>query len=437
MLLLFNPRLRRVCALTLALVVASAPSSDAQVPSRAPAPQRLSLAALYDSVRSNNPVLSATLARVRSARGEVSSARTWSNPMVSFESQQMSEQGHGTLALQRETMTTAMIPLEPLYQRGPRIRRAEELKRAADADVFTQRQQLAIDAADAFYRVALAEVNVEATRSLAQWFDTVVTYNAIRVKEGVTAEADLIRSELERDHVLNELAIEESDLARAQADLQTFIGSARASGAVQVDVDSLPLNMPETSSVAARPEIQAAQARLLASEAAVVRERRMLLREVGAMVGAKTSAGSTSLVAGFTLPFPLVDQNRGSIASARAETDAARFELEQTRRSADADLFAAQTAARILARRVASFGAANNISYLNRAAEGRRIALGAYREGGTSLLQVIDAARAWREARTSYFETLFAQHKSVIRLLVSEGIDVIQAWPTLRTGARQ
>jgi cobalt-zinc-cadmium efflux system outer membrane protein len=281
-------------------------------------------------------------------------------------------------------------------------------------------------------------VNVDATRSLAQWFDTVVTYNDVRVKEGVTAEADLIRSELERDHVLNELAIEESDLARAQADLQTFLGGTGAIAAVQVDVDSLALNVPTNVALAApRPESQAAQARFLASEATVAGERRMLLREVAAMVGTKTSGGSTSLVAGFTLPFPLLDQNRGNISSARAETDVARLELEQTRRSTDADLFAAQTAARILAQRVAVFSTGGNNSYLSRATEGRRIALGAYREGGTSLLQVIDAARAWREARTSYFETLFAQHRSVIRLLVSEGIDVMRTWPEFRAEAKQ
>lgn len=436
MLRLLDTKLSRCWLLILAFGVTSASSGGAQALAGPPVSERLTLTALYDSVRSNNPVLSAALARARSARGGITSAKTWSNPMISLENEQMSEQPHGTSPL-RETMTTAMIPLEPLYQRGPRIRRAEELKRAADADVFTQRQQVAVDAADAFYRAALGQVNVDDTRSLAQWFDTVVTYNAVRVKEGVTAEADLIRSQLERDHVLNELAIAESDLARAQADLQTFIASSPASQVIQVEVDSLPLEMPASPSVASRPEVQAAQARLIASEAATASERRMLLREVGAMVGTKTSAGSSSFVAGFTLPLPLLDQNRGNIASARAEADAARFDLEQTRRSADADLFAAQNAARILAQRVAAFGAAGNIRYLARAEEARRIALAAYREGGTSLLQVIDAARAWREARTSYFETLFAQHRSVIRLLVSEGSDVIRAWPTLRAGARQ
>jgi cobalt-zinc-cadmium efflux system outer membrane protein len=396
----------------------------------------MTLREVFDSVRSNNPLLGAAKARVRAAYGGLSSARTWSNPIVSFESQQMSEQAPGMTTSQRETMTTATVPLEPFYQRGPRIKRAQALIRASEADVLTQRQQLAIRAAEVFYHVALAQVNVAATHSLAQWFDTVVTYNGVRVREGVAAEADLIRSELERDHVLNDLAMAESELARAQADLQTFVGSRSAAGALQVDVDSLPLNSAITAQAdrVLHPEVEAARERLVASEAATGTERRMLLRDLAAMVGTKNSAGSSSLVAGFTLPFPLLDQNRGSIVAARAERDVAQSEFEQEKRNADAGLMGAERAARILSQRVATFGS-GRVGYLARAEDARRIALGAYREGGTSLLQVIDAARAWKEARNSYFETLFAQHLAVIQLLVAEGIDVIGAWPPVRSGA--
>ncbi|MFL5543442.1 MAG: TolC family protein, partial [Gemmatimonadaceae bacterium] len=273
----------------------------------------MTLREVFDSVRSNSPVLGAARARVHAARGGLSSARTWSNPIVSFERQQMSEQAPGMTTSQRETMTTAMLPLEPIYQRGPRIKRAQALIRAGEADVLTQRQQLAVDAASVFYQVSLAQVNVAATRSLAQWFDTVVTYNRVRVREGVTAEADLIRSELERDHVLNDLAMAESELARAQADLQTFV-SGRSRDALKVYVDSLALNTGISASIVrvSRPEVEAARERMVASEAATATEGRMLLRELAAMVGTKNAAGSSSLIAGFTLPLPLLDQNRGS-----------------------------------------------------------------------------------------------------------------------------
>jgi len=207
---------------------------------------------------------------------------------------------------------------------------------------------------------------------------------------------------------------------------------------LQVNVDSLPLStaIAARTDRVSRPEVEAARERMAASEASTAGERRMVLRELGAMVGSKNAEGSSSLIVGFTLPFPLLDQNHGGITAARAERDVAQMELEQEKRNADADLTGAQSAARILSQRVATFGS-GRVGYLARAEDARRIALGAYREGGTSLLQVIDAARAWKEARNSYFETLFAQHLAVIRLLVAEGIDVLDAWPEVRSGASQ
>jgi len=364
------------------------------------AAERVTLREVFDSVRSNNPLLGAANARARAARGGLTTARTWSNPVVSFESQQMSEPGLGTGASQRETMTTAMLPLEPFYQRGPRIQRAQALIRASEADVLTQRQQVAIEAADTYYQVALAQVNVAATRSLAQWFDTVVTYNAVRVREGVTAEADLIRSELERDHVLNELAMAESELAQAEADIQTFIRGGRDAAGVQVDVDSVPLVASRIITTTVRPEVEAARQRVVASEAAAAGEKRLFLRELGAMVGTKTMGGSSSLVTGFTVPFPLLDQNRGSIDAARADRDAAKFDLEFEQRRADADRLGAEKAARILSQRVAAFGSGPR-GYLARAEESRRIALGAYREGGANAVRTTSSSdpvngRSWR-----------------------------------------
>jgi len=460
---LFSRAFRRVAGLTPVLLVSAALALDARATgaqsSHPGAVDVMTLRDVFDSIRSNNPVLRAASAHVRVARAGLSSARTWSNPVLTVENDQMSEQMPGLTAPQGETMTTAMLPLEPFYQRGPRIERARALVRAGEADVLTQRQRLALDAGDVFYDVALAQVNVTATRSLAQWFDTVVTYNRVRVREGVTAEADLIRSELERDHVLNELAMAESELARAEADLQTLTRARPGDAEIPVDVDSLPLNLDstvfarravqqparaqrigadtsETVTLISRPDVEGARQRFLASEAATASERRMFLRELGVMVGAKTSGGSSSLVTGLTLPFPLFDQNRGNIGAARAERDAARFDLELEQRRAAADLWSAEKAARILSQRVLAFGR-GGAGYLGRAEEARRIALGAYREGGTTLLQVIDAARAWREARSSYFETLFAQHRAVIRLLVAEGVDVLDAWPENRSGAIQ
>jgi outer membrane protein TolC len=60
-------------------------------------------------------------------------------------------------------------------------------------------------------------------------------------------------------------------------------------------------------------------------------------------------------------------------------------------------------------------------SLLRRAEDARRIAEAAYREGATSLVQVLDAARAFAEARQVYYRALFARQQSIVELNAAIG----------------
>jgi outer membrane protein, heavy metal efflux system len=328
------------------------------------------------------------------------------------------------------------------------------------------RQRVALDASRAYYRAAVAQVGLDAALDLSSWLDTVVAYNRTRVKEGVAAEADLIRSELERDRAAADATVEEADLARARADLATFVGdstgmlsalvvviadaplalstgafppvgavdppaqstmSVRAEGAREMNV--LTRSATLTRALAQRPEVRAARERVAAASAGAATERAMLVRQLGLTFGTKQSAGATSMIAGISLPFPLFDQNRGEVARAVAERDAAAFELAAEERAVRAQVAGAYEAARLLTERAGALSQRSH-GYLARADEARRIALGAYREGAVPLIQVIDAARAWGEARVAYYRILFAQHQSVLDFVAAQGGDVITSLPS-------
>jgi cobalt-zinc-cadmium efflux system outer membrane protein len=142
------------------------------------------------------------------------------------------------------------------------------------------------------------------------------------------------------------------------------------------------------------------------------------------------------MMAGLSLPLPLFDQNRGELARAQGERDAAVADLAAQERVARADVIGATEAAHVLTEQATSLAtrdsAGRGAAYLARADEARAIALGAYREGAVSLLQVLDAARAWGEARIAYFRTLYAQHDAVLALIVARGDDLIAPLPTRR-----
>jgi len=395
----------------------------------------VSLLQVLDSVAARYPSLEAARARVRAARGSRSTAGTLGNPILMYQVDNQPLPGRAAPPMDREIMLTAMLPLEPLYQRWSRVSGANAEVRAAEADAQADRQRIELDATRAFYRMARAQVALAAARDLTAWLDSVVAYNRSRVQEGVAAEADLIRSELERDRAEADATMQEADLARARADLSVFLGEPTAASFLVAALDA-PLTLPDVSPTSragtTRPDIRAARERVAAAGAGVITERTNLIRQLGLTVGTKRTSGTTSLIAGVSIPFPLFDQNRGAIARAAAEREAATFDLAAQERIGRAEIVGASEAARLLTERAGLLaGAARGQGYLARADEARRIALGAYREGAVPLIQVIDAARAWGEAQLVYHQILYAQHESVVQLLVAEGQDVASTLPTL------
>jgi cobalt-zinc-cadmium efflux system outer membrane protein len=429
-----------------ASLLVAAPSAWGQ---GASAPPALTLRALLDSVRTNHPGVRATDARIRAAEGSRVTAGTLSNPVLGYQVDQTPFPGSRPLAgMEREAMTTATVPLEFLYQRGPRVARASADVRAAQAEGAAVRQRIGLEAAAVYYRTGVAQAEVSITRDLLGWLDTLVGYNRSRVREGVAAEADLIRSELERDRVAAEASMQAAELAQARASLASYLSDVRSGRQLPVvTLDDVPLALPALLSgdpvssgavpvltINGRPDVRAARERLVASNAAIAGERSMLIREVGATIGTMRTGGSTSMIAGLSLPLPLFDQNRGEIRRATAERDVAVFELAAQERMATADLQGAYEAARVLTEETLRLSRHDSTSFLARADESRRIALGAYREGAVPLYQVIDAARASAEARLTYYRALAAQHQSILALLVAEGRDLFTA--TLPGGAQ-
>ena len=395
----------------------------------------VSLLQVLDSVAARYPSLEAARARVRAARGSRSTAGTLGNPILMYQVDNQPLPGRAAPPMDREIMLTATLPLEPLYQRWSRVSGANAEVRAAEADAQADRQRIELDATRAFYRMARAQVALAAARDLTAWLDSVVAYNRSRVKEGVAAEADLIRSELERDRAEADATMQEADLARARAELSVFL--AEEAGPFAVVALDAPLALPDVALAGrARPDIRAARERVAAAGAGMTTERTNLIRQLGITVCTKRTSGTTSLIAGVSMPFPLFDQNRGAIARAAAEREAATFELAAQERIGRAEIEGAAESARLLTDRARVLaGAAQGQGYLARADEARRIALGAYREGAVPLIQVIDAARAWGEAQLVYYQLLHAQHESVVQLLVAEGVDIASALPALTIGA--
>jgi cobalt-zinc-cadmium efflux system outer membrane protein len=379
-----------------------------------------------------NPLVEAARARLLAARGARRTAGALPNPIATYQVENTAFPGRpAPPGLNRETSTFLSVPLEGLYQRWPRVKRADEEIKAADAAVVIARRQVMLNAAHAFYRLALAQVGADVAAETSTALARLESLNRVRVREGAAAEGDLIRLQVELARAESDLVLEDVELSRARADLLPFLGDFDSNhtppDSVRVVIDgarAAPIPLPPPTGLVAtalrvRPELVEARARVAAAGAESRYQRTLTIRQLGATFGSKRINGENSMIAGLSLPIPLFDQNRGEVQRASAERVAAEQELAWGERTLSAQVQAAYDAANKLSAQAARL----QESFLSRAEEARRITLTAYEEGAATLLQVLDATRALGDARVTYYRILFEQRQSLLDLAAAVGED--------------
>jgi cobalt-zinc-cadmium efflux system outer membrane protein len=433
---------RALCALTTGLWGLAA-GPQAAVPQGGGGPGDWTLEFVVTSALSQSPLVEASRARGDAARGARAAAGTFPNPVGTFWRENAGYPGQSLPdTLSPETSLYLTLPLEPLFQRGSRVRRADEEVRTLEASLKLARRRVAADSARAFFHVALAQALAEEAEENRDRLDQLAGYIGVRVREGVTAEAELLRLRVERDQATTTVVVADVELTRRRAELTLYVMEPAArpeSGPLRVAVPDLaapaaaaipPLSELLVRARAARAELVVERARLAGAEAAVEVERSLKLRQLGATFGNKHTEGRNTLIAGVSVSVPLFDRNQGGVARATAERLAADQDLAWAERLVAADVEGAHGAAIRLARQLADLQA----SFLARAEQVHQLTLGAYQEGGATLLQLLDATRMLADARLTYARVLFAQRQSLFELALSTGaepaeaIDLLRAW---------
>jgi cobalt-zinc-cadmium efflux system outer membrane protein len=411
------------------LSLAGADSARAQPPS--PADAELTVEAVIASALAQHPLIAAARARVEAARGTARQAALWSNPVGTYWVENAAFPG-SSAGLDREASAYVTVPLEPLYQRRPRVAQASQDVAAAESAAETVRRQVASDAARAFFRVAMAQASVDAAEENRANLDQLVDFNVARVREGAAPEGDLIRVRVEMDRAATDLVLAEVELTRARGELWLLLGngpaSARSPDLLRVrlpagDLRASPGPVAEllTRATTARSEILSARARVASATATAEYEGRLNVRQLGGTFGIKSTAGQRSLIAGVSVTLPLFDHNQGAVQRATAERVAAEQELAWATRTVTAELQTSFAAAERLRARAADV----QHIVVERAESAWAVALAAYREGATTILQVIDASRALAEARLSSARLLLAERESRFDILIRSGSDPV------------
>jgi cobalt-zinc-cadmium efflux system outer membrane protein len=388
----------------------------------------LTLEDVLTAALAQHPLVEAARAQVTAVEGSRRTATTLPNPVGTFWMENTRFPGQGPLAdLDREISAYATLPLEPFLQRSSRLAEVNADARVARAVVTSTEQRIALDAAHAFYRLALAQASLEAVGENRAAVEQLIGYLRARVAQGANPEGELIRAEVERDRVDTETTLAEVELVRAQASLRAFLGDTGASptGLRVASPDFArgaplaPLSNFTAHALQERPDLLTGRAKVEAATGAIDVERSLLIRQLGATFGVKRTAGSNAMIAGVSVTVPIFDRNRGEIQRATGERLAAEQDLRWLERAIGAEIEAAYQAADRLTARAAVVQPTS----LRRAEESQRIALAAYQEGAATLLQVLDASRALTDARLTVARLVVAADEGLFELGVAAGYD--------------
>jgi len=133
---------------------------------------------------------------------------------------------------------------------------------------------------------------------------------------------------------------------------------------------------------------------------------------------ADTSAGVNTALAGVQVTLPITDRNQGNRAAANAEVNRQQQLLAAAQASVLADYYGAFQEYQLRRNEMLE-----NLQPLREhATEISEIAQGAYTQGGTDLLRLLDAERARLEAELAYVQGMVEYQQSIVNLEAAEGV---------------
>ena len=395
-----NPATPNIGTPTTSAVGPPAPVRSVTVePRTGPLPSTLTLVQALDEAAARSPAIVAAEAEVAAAEARIRQAGYRENPELSLEVENFA--GTGELKGLDATETTLAVNqrLDLGGRRSARVGSAraelevQKLRLAiARADLSQSVREQFARAAAARDKLAQATDNVTRARELARVAGILVDEGRDPPLKALRARSALAQAEAERE------AAEAAELA-ARSSLAALFGvSEPVEGVTGTTLDVPPQQVnPETSL-----EVRLADAERLAAQAAVREQlaQRRLDPAVGVGVRHIRETGDVGLVAGVSMPLQIFDRNQGNIEAARQVAAAADARRASTLASTTARAHNAIANVEAAQRRVEALEKAA----VPEAAEALRLTELSYREGRSSLLELLDAQNAYTASSTALTE---------------------------------
>jgi cobalt-zinc-cadmium efflux system outer membrane protein len=403
-----------------ALIVPAAPLSaqPPPTPSAAPAPApgpRLTIDDVVALALRANPALRAKGFELRATQAGEITAGLRPNPVGTVLAEQL---GNRATDPGQYTVNVGQ-PIETGGKRRRRLESARAATRVTSWELADVRRQVTYQAKKAFNDALVAQATVALARQNLATIDDVLRVQRYRAERGDISELELSRIQLQRFAFERDLADAEQALRAAKIALRAVAGAE----AIPEDFDIAGAleyrDVPATReallrvALANRPDLRAAEAAREKARADVNLARANAWWDVTPQLEYQHIPGAGDTVGvGVSIPIRLFDRNQGEIARTQAEVKRA----DALRDAAYVEALAEVDTAYAALRSERGKAQALRDTYLPRAQQARDTVEYAYRRGGLSLLDFLDAQRTYRETSLEYLRALGNYWTAVYRL---------------------
>jgi len=419
---------RTVCALfALCIFVPAAP---------APAADSVTIAQAIDEALQHNLSLLAERATLTIADAQMIAAKLRPNPVFSFSADHLDWLGTGYNAENNggppEIAWRLDVPLERGGKRDARIALASVVRSAAEAQFADAVRTLRQDVTLACVDVLAARASRDLLADNLHTFEDLVRVNRARLVAGSIAASEARRSEVAMLQFRATVVRADLDLAAANAKLRMLLG--RPPGADIAVADDLrgaaPAERLEVSglrrlAIESRPDLRALQLGQARSTADLRLQE--ALGRVDYTVGAEyrrqqgIAGTGNSIGVFFSAPLPFSNRNQGEVARATAELTQADRQIAAREAQIAADVESAFHEFSTTRDLVASIEA----DLIGSATRARDTAEYTYRAGGGTLLELLDAQRAFNDTMQSYVDAQASLRRAATRLNGAVGTEVV------------
>lgn len=363
-----------------------------------PALEPITLAEVLAAGRAGSPAIAAARSRERAAVAAAGVAGRWTNPAVELRSENW---GADIPGLRLDSFATVTQRLELGGKRGARRGAALAGAEMARVDALATTRGIERELAGRFLETVRLR---DRARILAGQRDALAELVRIlerRVAEGFAPDAE--RARLAAEAAAVSIAVTRAGAAAERAFLELRALAALPDGAgaaALVRPDPLPLPTGDPAQLAAgaaaeRPDVRASAARVETAERALHLENSLRIPDLTVNTGLKRTLDTNTGVFALGVGLPVFDRNQVAATRARGEVRAARLERDYVTRRAEADA----TAALLNARRLAEAAAGAEAQLVEPATVARTAMRSAFDLGAADILLVVDAERAFADAR--------------------------------------